>query len=130
VSPVNGAVGICCSSLETSLQFCLHVDDGRQVVNFADGTISGQVDDELAWPAKFTGADASLRLRGKRIDDLEWDIPKQNPVEELAREVKVSLGNQFGVTVSPVLSDLKGTLLKRAAASKEDWRRSGRFWRG
>jgi hypothetical protein len=27
----------------------------------------------------FTGADASLRLRGKVVDDLEWDISKQKP---------------------------------------------------
>jgi hypothetical protein len=52
---------------------------------FVGGAGAAILTDELAWLAKFTGDDASGRLRGKRIDDLEWDIPKQNSVKGLAR---------------------------------------------
>jgi hypothetical protein len=94
------------------------VQDGHLVVNYAEGPLSLQVDDEQAWQANFTRPSTALRVSGRAAEDLKWDISKHSDVEGLgAVDVNVSSGQNFGVAVTPSLPDLKGTKVRALARS-------------
>lgn len=99
----------------------IKVVDGQLVLGYAQGPLSVSVDDDTMWQANFSKEDTNLRMKGRGLYSIDWDVSKSAAVEGLgAVDVNVSSSRSFGVAVKPDFPQLKGADIKAVATSHGD----------